>query len=151
MSQWPTNPTPESPPSSPSSSWASVSNWRSLFADLKETPSEAAINFLQAYYKLDADLGDRVCEDRKVVDDVDVVDAYLYTANQRGRPDGIRQGWKQRKLGQIKSKPSRWTPKSASFHVTAQARMEINPLFSWLPASSRSETAIPWKHGGPDP
>ena len=102
------------------------------FADLKETPSEAAINFLQAYYKLDPDLSDRVCEDQKVIDDVDVVDAYLYAKTSEAAQMGFGKGWKQHKLGQIEIEALAIDEKSASFQVSAQAHMEINPLFSWV-------------------
>ena len=48
-----------------------------VWADCRNTPYRAAVDFSKAYFKLDSSMADLLCEESRVVDDVDVVEQYI--------------------------------------------------------------------------
>lgn len=58
------------------------------FAESRDTPTKAVLEFSKAYFQLDPSMSERLCEERKTVDDVDVATEYIRTvakeASQRG-------------------------------------------------------------------
>ena len=49
-----------------------------VFADIQDTPNKAATEFAKAYFRYnEAIMSDRLCEERRIVDDVNVVKKYV--------------------------------------------------------------------------
>jgi hypothetical protein len=65
-----------------------------IFADIKDTPNEAAVEFTKAYLKYDKDgMAARMCADQQTVDDVNVIDAYVYNASVEADQRGYSLCW----------------------------------------------------------
>ena len=56
--------------------------------DAIDTPHKAAVDFLKKYYTLDAAMSDRLCEESRVEDDVDLVSEYIENVNDNAKKRG---------------------------------------------------------------
>jgi len=63
-----------------------------VFADASDTPAKAAVEVSKAYFRLDPAMAERICEERLVVDDVNVVDLYLEQIKKEAELRGFEIG-----------------------------------------------------------
>jgi hypothetical protein len=60
-----------------------------IFADIQDTPNKAVVEFSRYYFSYNPAMADRICEERRIVDDVDVVAKYIYDVTQDARERGF--------------------------------------------------------------
>lgn len=102
-----------------------------IFADKQDTSAHTAINFVKAYYNLDPSMANLLCEDQQVVDDVDVVEAYIQAKNQQARQKGFSESWEKSVVSQINIEPiSPQDAESVSYKISAVTRKSIHPVFA---------------------
>lgn len=101
-----------------------------IAADSRRTPGDAAIAFSKSYFMLDPSMADWLCEERKTIDDVDVVDHYLYQVTERTRKRGFDSGYMKNKLYHIKTHTLREDEKTAEVRITGLRRFAMNPLYA---------------------
>ena len=103
-----------------------------VFADAKDTPTRAAIEVSKAYFKLDPAMAERICEERRIVEDIDVVESYLYRMQQEAEARGFDLGMMKKGLYHIETDVLVRTDQEAKVHVSGVLRTRINPVYAWV-------------------
>ena len=103
-----------------------------VFADTQETPGKAAVRFAEAYYGFDKEgLADRLCESSMVVDDVNVVDQYIYEAARKADARGYRLGiYTRNNLYGVETETLEESFDKARVHLTAERKSGLRTFFS---------------------
>lgn len=101
-------------------------------ASTSDSPGKAVIEFSEAYFKLDPAMADRICEERKVVDDVDVVEQYLYLSAQEAKARGFDIGWLKKGLYHVETTTFARGENEAKVQIRGALRTRMNPVFAWV-------------------
>jgi len=101
-----------------------------VFADCKDTPGRAAIEFSKAYFMLNPIMTERLCADRKMVGDIDTVNHYIHIVSQKAGARGFRLEFMKNRLYNIKTKTLRMDDTSAEVHLKGRKRFAMNPLYA---------------------
>jgi len=102
------------------------------FADNVDTPIRAAVAFAKAYYRLDPDMANRICEDALTDNDTNLVEQLIFVNTEEARKRGFRVSWMKRKLYHIETQILSRDDTTATIHLTGITRMEINPVYAWV-------------------
>jgi len=102
------------------------------FADGVETPTRAAVEFSKAYYRLDPAMANRLCEDLRSDEEIDLVEQLIHRNTEEARKRGFQMSWMKRKLYHIETTTISRDENMATIHLTGVVRMEINPVFAWV-------------------
>ena len=94
-----------------------------------ESPAKAAVAFAKAYYKQDASMADRLCQDILESDEYDRVDGFINQVADEASDMGFAPSWKRMALGFIKTKTHMIDENTAEVTIKASMRRNINPLF----------------------
>ncbi len=106
-----------------------------VFADNQDTPHRAAVEFATAYVRYDqATLKDRLCEENRVVDEVDVIDAYIHRQYQRAQDLGYSLNYMKDRLYHLRTHTVSADHTTATVRLTAERR---SPLRSFFGGTSR--------------
>ena len=95
----------------------------------QETPAKAAVDFAKAYYKQDASMADRLCQDILADEEVDSVDGHINQVADEAASMGFAPNWKRMALGFVKTKTHMVDENTAEVTIKASMRRNINPLF----------------------
>ncbi len=101
-------------------------------AEKRDTPHKAVVEFARSYYQLDPAMAERVCEQRRAVDDIDMVNRYILTVLKDARERGFDLKYMRTRLYHIETKTSIRDDTSAEVHLTALGRSGINPVFAYV-------------------
>lgn len=102
------------------------------FVDAADTPSRAAVDFSKAYFRLDPAMADRICEERLMVDDVDVVGQHLYRMGQQAEARGFDLPMVKKGLYHIETQVLAQSDEEAQVRISAMTRTRINPVYAWV-------------------
>ena len=94
-----------------------------------ESPAKAAVAFAKAYYKQDASMADRLCQDILENDEYDSVAGFINQVADEAANMGFAPNWKRMALGHIKTKTHLIDENTAEVTIKASMRRNINPLF----------------------
>lgn len=101
-----------------------------VFADTQDTPNRAAKAFARAYFKYDkAGMADRLCEQARMKDQVNQINAYVYQARQEARDRGFDLGYMSDKLYHVDTELLEGDHQRALVRLTATRK---NPLRSFF-------------------
>lgn len=102
-----------------------------VFADIADSPSKAALEFTKACLAYDQDtLDDRLCGESRVVDDVNLVDKYIYEATQEAQARGYDLGiYVKNKLYHGDTETIEKTHESAIVRVTGETKSPLRSFF----------------------
>jgi hypothetical protein len=101
-----------------------------IFADLQDTPVKAAIEFTKGYYKYDESLlSKRLCEAKRVVDDVDVIDRYLYQKKQEASDQGYSLWWMKNNLKHVEVETLDKSIDHATVRLSGEAGSSLRSFF----------------------
>ena len=103
-----------------------------VFADCKNTPNRVAVEFAKAYFKLDPSMSELICEDQKIVDDVDVVDQYINLAAKEAKNQGFNINFLKSKLYHIETHTRFIGDNEARVELTGKRRVSINPVYTYV-------------------
>jgi hypothetical protein len=103
-----------------------------VFADCKNTPNRVAVEFAKAYFKLDPSMSELICEDQKIVDDVDVVDQYINLAAKEAKNQGFNINFLKSKLYHIETHTRFIGDNEAQVELTGKRRVSINPVYTYV-------------------
>ena len=84
----------------------------------------------KAYFKLDPAMSDRLCDEMKVADDVDLVDQYIYQAVDEARERGLGKNYMKSKLYHIDTHTVLESEDRAQVRLTGKKRKSINPVYA---------------------
>jgi hypothetical protein len=95
--------------------------------DCRQTPITVAENFAGAYYYLDADMADYLCE--SLAKDGEAVNRYLVEKNTEASQRGLGTNYLRHKFVKIHTDVVESSPDSMRVHLTGRTRVCINPAF----------------------
>ena len=101
-----------------------------VFADCRETPGEVAISFSKAYFMLNPHMADRLCEERKTIGDVKVVDYHLQRIAKAAKERGLGLNYMKNRLYHIRTKTLKMDNTTAEVRITGLRRFAMNPLYA---------------------
>lgn len=99
------------------------------WADCKETPYRAAVEFSKAYFKLDNSMADRLCEEQQLVDEVDVVEQYIDKAILDVKERGFGENFAKSKLYSVETHTTYQGYDKAVVTMHGKRRVAINPVY----------------------
>lgn len=100
-----------------------------IIADKREIPAEAAIEFTQAYFKLDRAMADRLCNQISEEAEGDVVDDYLNRVAEEAKVMGFDLNYMKYALSHIEAATEMEDENTAKIRITADRKRYLNPLF----------------------
>ena len=100
------------------------------WADSKDTPYRAVVEFSKAYFTLDGSMADRLCEEQQFVDDVDVVEQYIHQAAESVKQRGFGKNFAKSKLSHIETHTEFKGDDQAVVTFEAVRRVAINPVYA---------------------
>jgi hypothetical protein len=95
----------------------------------KDTPNKAVIEFAKAYYQLDPSMSERLCDEMKVVDDVDMVDQHIFQVTEEGKNRGFEKNFMRSKLYHIDTYTQSKSDTQAQIRLTGKRRANINSVY----------------------
>ncbi len=101
-----------------------------VFADMQDTPNRAAIEFAKAYFRFDKCMADRLCDERKVVDDKDVVSKYVYDAAKDANDLGYGLFYMKNKLYHVETHTISKDHEKAQIRLTCERRAPLRSFFT---------------------
>ncbi|MFC1858504.1 hypothetical protein ACFL9U_10850 [Thermodesulfobacteriota bacterium] len=101
-----------------------------LGLESKDTPSKAVVEFAKAYYMLDHDMANRLCNELRSDEDADDVDQFVYRAAVEGNKRGFNQCFMRGKLYHIETRTTPEGDDKALVHFTAKRLTAINPVYA---------------------
>ena len=101
------------------------------FADTKDTPDKAVIEFAQAYFGFDESMTDRLCEASAVVDEISVTEQYIQDAKEKAGSLGYSLWYMKEKLYHVDTHTiSMEEYKSAKVRLTAERKPPLRSFFT---------------------
>lgn len=100
------------------------------FADTRDTPNKAVVEFSKAYFKLDKSMTERICKERLASEDIDVVDQYLYLADKEAKERGFEINFMKNELYHIETEILSQNDTDAKIRITGKRRVAINPAYT---------------------
>ncbi len=101
-----------------------------VFADTQDSPRKAAIEFAEAYVGYDGETLDKLlCEEAKVVDDVNVINAYLYRQRQRAENLGYSMNYMRDCLYHVDAETLEADATQAKVHLAAERKSNLRNFF----------------------
>jgi len=95
-------------------------------------PYKTAVAFTKAYYKIDASMEDYLCEDGRIVDDVNTTTQHIYDKTRMAKSRGFKKGYLRSQLYDIITHTTYTSDTEATVAISAERRTAINPLFAWV-------------------
>ena len=101
-----------------------------ILTDRHESPAKAAVDFAKAYYKQDAAISERLCQDILTNEDQDVVAGYINQVADEAGTMGFAPSWMKMALGHIETETHMTGDDAAEVRIKASARRIINALYA---------------------
>ena len=99
------------------------------FADTRDTPNKAVVEFSKAYFKLDKSMTERICKERLASEDIDVVDQYIYLTGKEAKERGFDISFMKTELYHIETEIITQNDTEAQIRITGKRRVAINPAY----------------------
>lgn len=100
-----------------------------VWADGKDTPHRAAVEFSKAYFKLDNSMVDRLCTEQQTVDDVDAVEQYIDHAINGIKARGFAESFAKSKLYAVETHTTYQGDDKAMVSLHGKRRTAVNPVY----------------------
>jgi hypothetical protein len=101
-----------------------------VLVDHHESPGKAAVDFSKAYFKLNAAMGKRLCNEISEDGESDVVDDYLNRVADQARSEGFDASWMKMALFHIKTETKMIDDNVAEVRISCRRRRAVNPVFA---------------------
>ena len=101
-----------------------------IIKDMKDTPSRAVGEFVKAYYSLEPEMTDRLCQDMKSAGDVDIVNKFIGFKKKEAHDRGFDISYMKYKLSHLNTVTKINDDITASVTITGSLRRNINPVFT---------------------
>jgi len=103
-----------------------------VFADMRDTPGKAAVEFARMYYQLDLTMTSRLCDELAQDEEKDVVISYVQKAAAQAKELGYDADYMKKTLFNVKTHTVKSNSTSAEIRITASVKKGINPLFAYV-------------------
>lgn len=111
-----------------------------VFLDCTQSPSDSAVRYIKAYYKLSPSMAKYICDGSSEAACGNQSDAYasskvsdhIYNATAEAAERGFGKGFAKYSLSHIETRTEYLDDATAVVHLTARRRLAINPLYTWV-------------------
>ncbi len=103
-----------------------------VFADTRDTPSKAVVEFARMYYQLDAAMTTRLCDELAMDEEVNVVAGYIQSTAKQANERGFDVSYMKNKLYNVKTHTLKMNSSSAEIRITGDLKKGINPLYAYV-------------------
>jgi len=108
--------------------------------DCTHSPSDTAVSYAEAYYKLDPAMAkwlcdgtaDASCDNPSAVCPNTTAADHIYNATANAAERGFGKGVAKYTLSHIETRTQYLDDTTAEVHLTARSRLAINPLYAWV-------------------
>ncbi len=101
-----------------------------VFADIKDTPNKAVVEFTEAYFKMDKSMTDRICNKLKSNEDVNVVDQYIHSVAKEARDRGFDLNYLKSKIYHIETTTISKDVTNAKIRITCERKYPLRSFFT---------------------
>ncbi len=101
-----------------------------IFPDIKDTPTKAVTEFTKAYFKADIAMTDRLCEESKTVNDIDVVDRYIQLKTQEATDRGYGMFYMGDSVYNLRTHIINQDESSIEMRLTGKAKPILKAFFT---------------------
>ena len=98
--------------------------------DCINKPYKTAVDFTEAYLRIDPSMANYLCEDSKTIDDIDTVAQYVYHMTKQARDRGFDKSYLKSKLYHVMTYTTYLGDSEATVSISAERRTAINPVFA---------------------
>lgn len=98
--------------------------------DATDSPNKAVVEFSKAYFSLDPSMEKRICKKQLAIEDVDIVDEYLYFVAKTAKERGFDVNFLRNKLYHIRTETISKDDTQAQIRITGKIRVAINSLYT---------------------
>ena len=103
-----------------------------VFADARDTPGKAAIEFARMYYQLDPAMASRLCNEMALEEEHNVVASYIQNTAKQANERGYDVSYMKNCLYNVKTQTLKMSAGSAEIRITGDMKKGINPLFAYV-------------------
>ena len=103
-----------------------------VFADSDRGPEKVALKFLKAYYTLDASMGNLLCNEVNLDEEVDHVEVYLDQMSKEAAERGFGSIYMRSHLIKAETHTVFTDENSAHVRITGEKKRLIHPAFTWI-------------------
>jgi hypothetical protein len=119
-----------------------------IFSDIKDTPAKAVMEFTEKYCKADKSMADRLCEESKTVNNIDVVDRYIQQKKQEASDRGFGMFYMSDSVYNLRTHIIRKDDSSVELRLTGEAKPILKAFFTGEAAKPIDEVVRVVKHNG---
>jgi len=101
-----------------------------LFPDMRDTPTKAVTEFTKAYFNTDRSMADRLCDQIKTVDDVNVIDRYIETKSKEASDRGLGMFYLRNKVYDLRTRIISRDDLSVTMHLTGKVKPPLKAFFT---------------------
>jgi len=101
-----------------------------IFPDMRDTPTKALTEFTEAYFKVDRSMTDRLCDQSKTVNDVDVVDRYIEAKFKDAEDRGFGMFYMKDRVSNLRTHIISRDDSSAKLRLTAKVKPPLKAFFT---------------------
>ncbi len=103
-----------------------------IWADCKNTPTKAAVEFSKAFYRLDPAMSELLCKKYLAGDNGNLVENYIQKVSNDARERGRGQNYMKSILYHIETYTQYIDDTTAQVKLTAKRRRSINPIYALI-------------------
>jgi hypothetical protein len=103
-----------------------------VFADKRDTPGKAAVEFARMYYQLNPEMTTRLCDQLAQDEENNAVAAYIQSIETQARERGYDVSYMKNTLFNVETHTLKISPGSAEIRITGEMKKGINPLFAYV-------------------
>ena len=103
-----------------------------VFADTRDTPDRAAVEFARMYYQLDPAMSTRLCDELALDEENNAVASYIQNTAKQANERGYDISYMKNSLYNVKTHTLKMSSSSAEIRITGEMKKGINPLFAYV-------------------
>jgi hypothetical protein len=103
-----------------------------LIADGRQTATKTAVEFAEAFFRLDADMENFMCSDLTDTEYETAAAAHIREMTDRARDRGFTTGMVRESISHVKAETLFQDAESATIHLHGKRRTNINPVFAFV-------------------
>jgi hypothetical protein len=100
-----------------------------IISDKHESPATAAVEFTEAYFKLDKGMAQHLCNELTQEAEENVVDGYLYQVAEEAKAMGYKQNYMKTALANVETQIEMEDENTAVVRIKGERRRYLNPIF----------------------
>ena len=101
-----------------------------VFAENSDTPNKAVVEFAKAYFGFDKSMADRLCQERLIVDGVNVVDKYIDSVTTEAKAEGFKPFYVKNFLYHTQTNTISKDDNSAKIKFTCELKHTLRSFFT---------------------